>query len=162
MPYVALPGSKLSKTTAESKLVMGQPSRGSSFAQKQHWYVDQRNAYLTRLSGSKPGMAIDALKDDVRHKEKQNKELTAQLVATDDFLLKTKEQVEETFTKTQSALRDRQELYRDLATFEFNFSKRNQQELFVRIDTCDTMLNEFMSHFREKGYLKGKRGWLSI
>ena len=100
MPYVALPGSKLSKTTAESKLLMKQQSRGSQFAKKQHWYVDQRNAYLTRLSGSKPGMAIDALKDDVRHKDKQNKGLSAEIVATDEFLLKTKEQVEETYTKT--------------------------------------------------------------
>ena len=80
--------------------MMKQQSSGNQFAKQQHWYVDQRNAYLTRLSGSKPGMAIDALKDDVRHKDKQNKELSAEIVATDEFLLKTKEQVEETYTKT--------------------------------------------------------------
>ena len=44
-------------------------------------------------------------------------------------ILKTKVLTSDLLIKTQGALKDKQELYRDLATFEFNYSKKNKREL---------------------------------
>lgn len=77
-----------------------------------------------------------------------------------EYLLKTKVEIADVLEKTESARRDRQELYRDLATYEFNFAKSNQYAL-------RGLLNEMISSGEQKiSQVKGlinfeiTRGWL--
>lgn len=68
---------------------------------------------------------IDALKDNIRFEQKLGKSLKVQILDSTHFIKLTKEQIADMSLKSESAKRDRQELFRDLATFELNFSKKD-------------------------------------
>jgi len=68
---------------------------------------------------------IDALKDNIRFEQKLGRSLKMQIIESSHFIKFTKEQIADMALKSESAKRDRQELFRDLATFEFNFSKKD-------------------------------------
>ena len=67
--------------------------------------------------------------------------------AVDEFIIKTKVQIKEMLEKGEVATRDKQELYRDLATFEFNFTKLNKQEFITRIKDLETRTNVIAEKF---------------
>ena len=88
MPYIALPSnSKMINKTAESRMSKAR----TSITYSKNLYLDNRNAYLTRLSGYKPGVAIDALKEDIRLKVRDSKGLGVDIKLIEEFLSKTKE-----------------------------------------------------------------------
>ena len=86
----------------------------------------------------KPGVAIDALKQDIRDVEKTMKQIVYEIKDAEEFLVKTKVQISNTGEKAERAMCDRQELYRDLSTFEFNFSKRKKGLLFDRTEEMES------------------------
>ena len=101
-----------------------------------------RNAYLARLSILKPGQTIDALKDMIRKEVKNGKQIVADTDACEEYIIKTKATIEEVEEKTTLAKRDKMELFRDLSTFEYNFSKRNKKEMFLRIKDLNGRIHE--------------------
>ena len=98
-------------------------------------------------------MAIDSLKSYIKQNERTTKEIIGEINLTCNWLVMTKETIKETLLKTDAAKRDRQELYRDLATFEFNFSKRNKYELFHDVDGMCNAISDIVTHFNDKGYV---------
>ena len=146
----AFPGSNM--TTAGVSVLSGQTTSNKFSA--------ARNAYLARLSILKPGQAIDALKDDIRKEELYGKRIIAEMKAIGEYVVKTKEHIEETEEKTQFAKRDKMELFRDLSTFEFNFSKRNNKEMFCRIKDIKVRIQVLHDEFKERTLFEGLIGWL--
>ena len=60
-------------------------------------------------------------------------------------MLKLKVQTADFIERTQNGQRDKQELYRDLSTYELNFSKRNNREVFTTIDLMRGRIEKFES-----------------
>ena len=81
----------------------------------------------------------------------------------DEIIVKTKVQISHTREKAEGAMCDRQELYRDLSTYEFNFSKRNKGLIFDRTADLEISVNAMnveISKFKKEG-LDEDSGWLS-
>ena len=58
-----------------------------------------KNAYKARLSILKPGVVIDALKDDIRDVEKTTIMIIRQMKTIDEFIVKTKVLISDTLEK---------------------------------------------------------------
>ena len=62
--------------------------------------------------------------------------------------------------KTRLAAGDKQEVYRDLATFEFNFSKHNQKALFTSLEIIENKIKDTFDNYTNKSKYHGIIGWL--
>ena len=59
-----------------------------------------------------------------------------------------------------AAKRDKMELFRDLSTFERNFSKRSNKELFMRIKDLKQRIRDLQDDFKARTIFEGMIGWL--
>ena len=108
-----------------------------------------------------PGKAIDALKDDIRKSQKDGKECVVGTEKASEEILKTKVLTSDLLIKTQGALKDKQELYRDLATFEFNYSKKNKREFFLRLEDMHGRIEQLREVLAAMDPEEVESGWLS-
>lgn len=108
-------------------------------------------------------MAIDALKDDIRGILKSTKQLNQELKDLDEFMEKRKVQTSDYLQKREDGKCHKLELYRDLATFEFNFSKRNNKAAFTLIDSMTERIDEFKRDLDSlnKKSGEGAKSWLT-
>ena len=123
-------------------------------------FIDQRNKYSEQLKYIQPGRTIDALKDDIMHLLRDSKRASKKVEDLTNFIHKKREQISDANEKEKSAQRDRHELYRDLATFEFNFSKRNNREMFQRVDNMTQVIYDIKSKVSAIHSNTSLRGWL--
>ena len=88
------------------------------------------------------------------------KQLKSNMDTCANQIVKTKELIQEFKEKTEFAKRDRQELYRDLATFEFNFSKCEQRRMFAQIDHMMQSIKEQQTEYDKLSKNDHIRGWV--
>ena len=83
---------------------------------------------------------IDELKDAVTGKKKQNQEIIKGINDINEEINKTKELRNEQLRKSDRAQRDKQELYRDLSTYECNFVRKDDNNLMSRLEEITTRI----------------------
>lgn len=88
--------------------------------------------------------------------------MRAELKDLEEFIKKRKVQVVDYLQKAEDGKRDKLELFRDLATYEFNFSKLSKNKTFTVIDSLTDRIEDFKacqaSLIESSG---GINGWLS-
>ena len=83
---------------------------------------------------------IDELKDEITAKKKQNQEIIQGINDINEEINKTKELRNEQLRKSDRAQRDKQELYRDLSTYECNFVRKDDSNLMSRLEEITTRI----------------------
>ena len=83
---------------------------------------------------------IDELKDEITAKKKQNQEIIQGINDVNEEINKTKELRNEQLRKSDRAQRDKQELYRDLSTYECNFVRKDDNNLMSRLEEITTRI----------------------
>ena len=89
---------------------------------------------MARLGDIRPGAAIDRLKEDINHLVRENVQIKNHLNGLDHFLLLRKSQIADFDLRQELAAEDKTELFRDNATFEINFSRRDKKIMYKSID----------------------------
>ena len=85
---------------------------------------------------------IDELKEHISHKKKQNSALIGAVNQLTDEAKKTKEDEAEQLRKAKRARIDKQELYRDLSTYEYNFVRLNDFSLMSKLEKITQRIAE--------------------
>ena len=83
---------------------------------------------------------IDELKDEITAKKKKNQEIIQGINDINEEINKTKELRNEQLRKSDRAQRDKQELYRDLSTYECNFVRKDDNNLMSRLEEITTRI----------------------
>ena len=106
------------------------------------------STYQAKLSSISPGFTIDRLKGDITTYLKQNVELCDALKKTDDYIFKKRGEIAKIVEKYDAACVHRNEHFRDLSSFEFNFAKRKGYELRNTIDCLNVRITGALSDLR--------------
>ena len=83
---------------------------------------------------------IDELKDEITAKKKRNQEIIQGINDINEEINKTKELRNEQLRKSERGQRDKQELYRDLSTYECNFVRKDDNNLMSRLEEITTRI----------------------
>ena len=142
-------------TQPKISLISGNPQNTISSK-----FNSAKNAYLAKLSALHPSQTIDQLKDMIRKEVQNGKQIVAETNSRDEYIIQTKAIIDEVEERTGSAKRDKMELFRDLATFEDNFAKRNKKEMFGRIRDLKVRICDKNVEFQALTTCEGIRGWL--
>ena len=105
-----------------------------------------------------PGRMIDELKEAITAKKKENQEIIAGINEVNDEINKTKELRNEQLRKADRGQRDKQELYRDMSTYECNFVRKDDNKLLNKLNQITDRINN-TSFQLEKGK---KNSWIDI
>ena len=80
-----------------------------------------------------------------------------------DHILRRKEQIKDLKERTVQAKSDKVELYRDISTFECNYSNRNKREIFFLVEDLTEKINNQLDLIVEASTAEeGIRSWLSL
>lgn len=135
-----------------------QKSSGGKFKNLQGISRATLNQYQSQLQGMAPGRMIDELKEAVTAKKKENQDIIAGINEVNDEINKTKELRNEQLRKADRGQRDKQELYRDMSTYECNFVRKDDNKLLNKLNQITDRINNTSSKL-EKGK---KNSWIDI
>ena len=82
--------------------------------------------WWSKLNTVKPGRTIDGLKEDIRKSTKLNRQIEQAIQDTIEHIANRKAQTKDYGEREVKAKSDWMELFRDMATFELNYSHLNK------------------------------------